>query len=208
MAHNADKTLTQFLVTIAFVAAMAFFNWMKRRGQSEVPPETQSEPEPSFPPRSRPSPLDSPARPSPAKIDWESELRRMLEGHAPHPPPRQAPEPRPFQAPPILSPVPQLETVRPSLARSFPVQEQDQGLPVELPGLTGWAQSYNRASRLDENMAAHLQQIRQQISHHAPLARVAGPGPEVTRALALLQDPQSIRSAFIVSVILAPPQGW
>ena len=86
------------------------------------------------------------------------------------------------------------------------MSEQDQGLPVELPGLTASAQSYQRASQLDENVAERLRAIGKQVQLHPVRVQAGALSPEVTQARALLQNRRSLRALIMASVILGPPK--
>src|SRR6266436_3301680 len=171
MPHNPEKNLIQFLLTMAFVIAIAIFNWFKRR--SEEPPETGSEKTLSPPPRSTRSsagtaPPPVAPRPSARKTDWEEELRRLLEGETATPAPgEQSPqETHSAPAPPPLPPPPPVYS-RPRPAPTQPAAvEQERGLPVAPVGLTASSESYQRASQLDKKVAEHLRAIASQVEQH------------------------------------------
>ena len=211
MPHNPEKTLIQFLVTMAFVIAVAIFNWIKRR--SEEPPETNSEGTPSPPHRATRSPAGTappPTAPRPPvrKRDWEEELRRLLEGETATPS-SQAPAPPPTPAAPAPPPLPAPPPVyaRPRSAPMQPVAvEHERGLPVQLAGLTASAQSYERASQLDEKVAEHLRGIADQVARHKGVPKAGIASVEVAETLALVRDRRSLRSVIMASVILGPPK--
>ncbi|HMC28667.1 MAG TPA: hypothetical protein VKM56_12830 [Verrucomicrobiae bacterium] len=197
---------------MAFVIVIAFFNWMKRRSQSEDEP-TDTSSERRVPPRSLPTPMTDSApppttsKPVRRKIDWEAELRRMLEGNVPPPVPPRPVEPEARRAP-VPSPPP---VAFPSLHPAHPpiepiAQPAERGLPVELAGLTVSAQSYQRASQLDEKVAEHLRQIAKQVETHAVTHGTAAASLEVAQTLVLLQNRQTLRSVIMASVILGPPK--
>jgi len=206
MPHNPERTLIQFLLTIAFVIAVAIFNWIKRR--SEEPPEAGSERQLSPPPRStRPSAGTAPPpvapKPPTRKRDWEEELRRLLEGETTAPAPDET---HSAPAPPPLPPPPPVYS-RPRPAPMQPVAvEQERGLPVELAGLTASAQSYERASQLDVKVAEHLRAIASQVEQHKVMPQGGIASMEVAETLALVRDPRSLRSVIMASVILGPPK--
>ena len=143
------------------------------------------------------------------RINWEEQLRRALEGPQTEPPisprrptqePRTSSE-RPFLAPTTPSYIPQ------SLPRQPRVAEQDQGFPVELPGLTTSIQSYERASQLDENVGQRLRMVGKQIELHPVRLQGKIISQQVEEARALLRTPTSLRTLIMASVILGPPKG-
>ena len=196
---------------MAFVIAIAIFNWFKRR--TEEPPETGSERKLSPPPRStRPSAGTGPPPVAPRtparKRDWEVELRRLLEGETAAPAPQeQAPqETHSVPAPPPLPPPPPVYS-RPRPAPMQPVAvEPERGLPVELAGLTASGESYQRASQLDEKVAEHLRTISDQVEQHKAVSQGGVASMEIAETLALLRNPRSLRSVIMASVILGPPK--
>src|SRR5947209_4597910 len=187
MPHNSDRTLLQFLLTIAFVIVVGIFNWIRKRSEAGQPSDTSSErpvPPPFQPRRQTTRPVLS--SPAPRKMNWEEELRRMLEGEQPAPPP--LPEQPAAPAPPPL-----IHTARPALMRPV-IIEQERGLPVQMPGLTASAQSYERASQLDENVAEHLRDIGAQVRRHSLKPRPGMVSQEVAHTVALLRSPHSLRT--------------
>jgi hypothetical protein len=223
MPHSSDRTFIQFFLTMAFVIAMAIFNWVKRRSQSDdstdTHPERRAQPPSQTPEQRAPTgsmePRPSGARPLPTatprppvrKIDWEEELRRMIEGREPESPPAQEPvlrEDRPAPVavpPPLIFTPPPLQTHRP-----VPRPEPERGLPVQLEGLTVSQQSYQRASHLDETVAERLRQVGQQVARHAAASGRGIASMEVARALAMVHEPHALRSVVMASVILGPPK--
>lgn len=223
MPHNSDRTFTQFLLTMVFILAMAIFNWVKRKSHAEdssdsyperrvrppnPTPETRRPTGPMGPAPSASPPLPTATpRPPVRKIDWEEELRRMLEGREPAPPPTLEPvlqeaSPAPVAVPPplIVAP-PRLQTHRP-----VPQPEPELGLPVHLEGLTVSQQSYQLASHLDETVAERLRHVGEQVAHHAAASGRGIASMEVARTLALVREPHALRSVIMASVILGPPK--
>src|SRR5438093_5296317 len=123
MSHP-EKTLIQFLLTMLAVIAIAIFNWIKNR-RTDEPTETGSERKitpPTSVPRQRMPPAPRPAAQTPPakkRMNWEEELRRILEGREPASPP---------PLPPTAAPPPPLPALRPIPARPIAV-EQERGLP-------------------------------------------------------------------------------
>jgi hypothetical protein len=222
MARHSDSTLIQFLLTMAFVTVVAIFNWIKRRSQSEEPAETGSEqrlppttrapsqrtpasPAPQPIPSAR-TPAPSAPRPAPRKIDWQEELRRMLEGdEQAAPTPRSAPTPHTAAPPPLVVAPPALPASRPVPARPIS-PEQERGLPVQLRGLTTSIQTYQRASQLDQNVADHLLQVTERVRRHQPTRQGSLASQDIAHTLALLRTQPGLRSVIMASIVLGPPK--
>lgn len=132
--------------------------------------------------------------------DWREELRRLLQGQMPEAevPPRRVPVP-PVNVPPVVAPlkeiprriekrVPERALVRP---RSIVVRN-----------------TYERASRLREQVEQSFEGIDSGVKSH-PLMRP----PQTRRGTAAsvakrwTRNRQSLREAFIASLIFAPPVG-
>jgi hypothetical protein len=135
MESLAASSVESLLVILGIILLSSISNWLQRRRQSQGggdgPTETAPTPRPvpkrrpESQPAARPAPpggasvpSSGPTAPKPERrIDWEEELRRLLEGDlAPTPPPPRPPPPapvtvqapRPVAAPPPLrSPVPE-----------------------------------------------------------------------------------------------------
>ena len=196
------------LITIAiFVIVAIVTSWLKKKQEPEdqswsgqSPPPVPGRPAERPPPRSK-------------AASWEEELRKLLEGDepAPTPPPSVIvyEAPKPLRPPPVAPP-PVALPPRPVL-RPVPVierDEQDVGLPVQLPPLTQSVQAYQKASQLDLQVAERLRRIEQQVTHHtiAPKAEVTS--PEILLAKALLRNRESLRGAIVAAVILGPPKAF
>jgi hypothetical protein len=196
------------LITIAiFVIVAIVTSWLKKKQE----PEDQSWPGQSPPPvPGRPA-----ERPPPRSkaASWEEELRKLLEGDepAPTPPPSVIvyEPPKPLGSPPVAPP-PVTLPPRPVL-RPVPVierDEQDVGLPVQLPPLTQSVQAYQKASQLDLQVAERLRRIEQQVTHHTIAPKVEVTPPEILLAKALLRNRESLRGAIVAAVILGPPKAF
>jgi len=214
MARHTDTSLIQFLVVIGFALLTALYNWFKKKQEAKGQQETWTdEPPRSTPPGGGRPPIKQPvSAPPPKSVSWEEELRRLLEGNqpaAPSPPPvivREAPR-RPPPLPAAPAPVvPRPVVVRQTPLVMRPVDEQDIGLPVNLPGLTQSARAYQTASQLDVKMAEHLRQVDERVSRHKTAAIVRAVSPDVARAMGLLRTPHALRSAVIAYAILGPPK--
>ena len=230
MARHGDRTLIQFLLTMAFVLVVAIFNWLKNKSRSADTEDTSSAPEapPRIPPPGQRSSA-APTRPPAKKSDWEEELRRLLEGEQEQPPaPPPMPPPVHHEPIPPIPPVHQepLRPIRPvhheaprpaapihvpPLVAKAPVRplviEQERGLPVELAGLTASTQSYQRASELDEKVADRLRQITDRVGRHAAVQQTRRVSMAASKAVALLSNRESLRSVIMASIILGPPKG-
>lgn len=232
LASNSWESL---LVFVAVMAISGVSNWLKRR---------QAERERSFvpQPRSEPKPLRtnrpvSPANPPPTPVplprpvlQWEEELRRLLEGDtepaptlAPAPPPPPpvpaAPPPPPLQPPRM--PAPQAREPHPT---HLPVPTRS---PVRFPEMPGAlddapapafqlatmeqsASAYGRASHLDDKTGVRLRDIdAQTVRHSTPPAFVhdrAVRSREAERVIAQLRNPHTARQVVLASMILGPPR--
>jgi hypothetical protein len=202
------------LITILiFIGIAIFSSWLKRRQQADedqpwpTSPTKRSTPPPSAPASQRP------AQPRPTKsVSWEEELRRLLEGEqpaAPPPPPVIVHEPRRVPAPPPLPTAPARPTrpaARPVITPVLEIDEEQVGIPVQLPGLTESASAYERATQLDLKVAERLRQASDQVTKHSvtPVARTER--RQGTAVAALFRDRTSLRAAMIASFVLGPPK--
>lgn len=210
--------MEKLIIILVIAIASAIHSWWKKKqGEGDADEDSPVLPRrmPPARPGQRPAP---PVQRSPA-ANWEEEIRRMLQGEeAPAPAPRSmAPPPVVVAAPPPLPSAPRpvvraSAAPKPHLAHSqipIPLEgdEETVGLPVKMPTLEQSAQAYLRASKLNTTVAQHLQQIEKQVIEHQALARlIRAPSPEVSRALGMLRDRSSQRSAILTSIILGPPQ--
>lgn len=194
------------LITIAIFLVIAIISaWLKKKQEPED--ETWSGQQPPAVPGKfgRPQTERSvPPRPKPAS--WEEELRKLLEGDepAPAPPPVVVYEQRkPVKPPPVVPAPPILQQPRPVIVKD----EEDVGLPVQLPSLTQSAQAYQRASQLDLKVAERLRQIEQQVTLHTPAQKGEVTSRAILVARSMVRNRESLRSAIIASVILGSPKG-
>jgi hypothetical protein len=162
-----------------------------------------------------------PGQPAPRRggpIDWEGELRRMLEGDVPaKPPPRQPPPVPPRQPAPVARPQtiqrapapipPRPALQRPSLQRPPPVAEAEV-VTMNLAKLSESQAAYQRGIQLHEHVGQRLQNVMQQTEKH----RAAAPPPmravsaELLRTVTMLRTAQSARQALVASIIFGPPK--
>ena len=213
------------LITLLIFAAIAVISsWWKNRhrGKESDPWGDGGGPPPPLPSRR--------GTPAPSKpTNWEEELRRLLEGEEPAPPPARRPppvdSPRPTPKPP---PIPR--TPAPAVGEEG---EMEKGLAVELPklaestrsyqrakaldrkveehlrqsaGLATSASAYARASRLDLKVAEHLRQVTEQTPRLPVPHRERSLAPESVVVRAMLHDRRAARSAILAAVILGPPR--
>lgn len=212
--------MDSLLIMLAILAITAISSWLQRKGQREDPGSLgdewktikprKTEPPPQPAPPKIGQPTSSPRKAPPA-IDWERELRRLLQGDAPTaapppPPPlvREEPAPAPRPAPP-----PVVRPVKPPPMR-FPVPavvERRESGPASTI-LVEASSAYQKAQQLHKSVADRLREVDQAIELHkagAPAHTRAVP-PDVRSALSMLQNPKTVRQAIIASLILAPPK--
>jgi hypothetical protein len=213
--------MDSLLITLAILAITAISGWLQKKGQAEEPGSLGDEwktikPRTSEPPRQATPPTIDPGKPTrrpSSAIDWEKELRRLLQGDAPAAPP---PPPLPPQ-PPVVAretsprPVPpQISAPRRSQPspRSIIPAESEEGPQFTPAAMAESSKAYRRAQQLQENVAGRLRKIDEQTESHKP----AMPGhfrkssPEITSAVSLLRRPRMARQAVILSLILGPPK--
>lgn len=129
--------------------------------------------------------------------DWQEELRRILQGEAPAAPaPPKIPPP-----PPAQQPVRRRPAVSP---RAEP--EPSEGT-VEFPSpLKESSTAYSRAANLQGRVERRLRAVDEQTTTH-PKSKtaqpVSSPGAVVIRRWT--RNRESLREAFIASLIFAPP---
>lgn len=205
--------MEQLLILVVIAVLSALHSWWKKKQGGEPESEDGDSPEPSNRPRTpRPGAAPQP-RPSPAN-NWEEELRRLLQGEespAAPPPPViiAAPPPLPAQPRPVA---PRPAAPQPYLARSsIPIplegEEENVGLPVKMPTMAESAQAFLRGRSIDTQVSERMEQVQAQVTRHrGDVRNIRVVSPDVTRALELLRERSSQRSAIIASVILGPPK--
>jgi len=190
------------LVFLAIVVLSALSNWIKQRKELQEQQQRRNLAKPS--PEGQPlAPPGPPAPPAPPPLDWQEQLRRLLEGEpempepvpppeprapaaetAPHPAPAPKPPPTSPRPPPIVPPVPR-PAVRPRPAVQVPPHKPEP-VPViaewtdapaqptgDLARLDASAAAYKRASELSVETAAKLERL----AHLPGLAGPRGPVP-------------------------------
>ncbi len=142
--------------------------------------------------------------------DWQEELRRVLQGKLEPPPTHQETLP-PRTSPPrgvvtVPPPIVRTKVVLPAAPRTPP--EPSEG-DVNFPSpLKQSSTAYARASQLAGRVESRLQAIDAQTATHkpaGPLRRTRPSGAAVARRWT--RNRESLREAFIASLIFAPPTG-
>lgn len=215
-------------VMLAIVVISALSSWFQKRNQKDGQAEPWGgEDEETY--RQQRTGSSTPPAPNPNQpLNWEEELKRLLEGKPPldgtagTPPPPPPPIIRRVPSPP---PVPQAvsresesidEESLPSRESSSPWQDTSyDSLPEPskpLAHLEQTTQAYQRATQLHETVAAHLRRVDDQTEKHGkPLAaprlirREVG-SADARAVVALLRRPATTRQALLASFVLAPPK--
>ncbi len=219
--------LDNIWVMLAIVIISAISSWFQKRKQTGE----QAEPWGGEDESPRPTDPKAAARDPNQPLNWEEELKRLLEGQPPIDSTASTPPP-----PPLPSPVSRRDLPPPPLPRSIsreslptdyertPSREsaatpwQDvslDSLPPPTKALATLEQStlaYQRAAQLHENVAAHMRRVDDQTEKHgkplaAPLLVRQEIGSADARAvLALLRQPATARQAMLATFLLAPPK--
>ena len=214
-------------VMLAIVVISALSSWFQKRNQKDG----QAEPwggEDEETSRQQRSGGNTSAPNSNQPLNWEEELKRLLEGKPPLDSTASSPPPMP---PPIVRRVPP----PPSLPQK--VSRESQGVDEEsiasregsspwsdtsydslpeptkpLANLEHTTQAYQRATKLHETVAARMRHVNEQTEKHGrPLAatrvvrRDIG-SPDARAVVALLRQPATARQALLASFVLAPPK--
>lgn len=211
-------------VVLAIVIISALTSWYQKRNKKDERQEPWGGEDDATPRPQRTSTASQPGQP----LNWEEELKRLLEGQppldstasTPPPPPiirRQTPPPPPLPVPASRESLPtdhEGKISRESAATPWQDARLNR-LPQPTKPLATLEQSthaYQRASRLHEAVAAHMQRVDEQTEKHGkPLT-----GPVITRrdagsadaraVVALLRRPATVRQALLASFILSPPK--
>ncbi len=162
-------------------------------------------------------------------LNWEEELKRLLEGQppldstagTPPPPPpvirRETPPPPPLPVSVARESLPTDHEGKPS-RESAATPWQDVSLDSQpqparpLATLEQSTHAYQRAAQLQESVAARMQRVDEQTEKHGkPLAasrltRQGSGSPDARAVVALLRRPATARQALLASFVLAPPK--
>lgn len=211
-------------VVLAIVIISALTSWWQKRNKQGEHGETLGSEDPEVSPPQR----AGTAAPSNQPLNWEEELKRLLENKPPLDSTAGTPPPPPIvqRVPPPPPPLP-VRLPRESLPtdhegklsrESEPPPWQDarlNRLPQPTKPLATLEQSthaYQRAAQLHETVASRMQRVDEQTEKHGkPLAvtRLAHHqlGSADARAVvALLRQPATARQALLASFVLAPPK--
>lgn len=161
-------------------------------------------------------------------LDWEEEMRRLLEGKPPRdpgsvqPPPLVREIPRP--SPPPLKSVPASKDPAHCVneeshsldrdSRSWDVESPSldhRGSPqIQLASLSESASSYSRAQDLHEQVAARMREVdelRKRVPK-LPGRRAGGKSADAAKVVTMLKSPQTARQAIIATMILGPSKAF
>ncbi len=211
-----DKLTETLLYIGAIIAFSIFSGWMKKRAQNQEehgePAESPLEPKdaaaPPLPSEPRtPQPSPRPSRP----MNWEEELRRLLQGEEEETTP--PPQPRP-PAPPVVTRLPVPAPPPPSPARTlFPPAPLPTTVPIPatvveppLARLVLSAEAYQRAGQLRATASERLVKVGELERSKAAPVVVCPSSVDVQAARNLLRQPRTLRQAIMASVILRPPK--
>jgi hypothetical protein len=141
---------------------------------------------------------------------WQEELRRVLQGKVDAPPthqqtlpPKVIPPLRPPSGPP---PIVRTKVILPAARKPMPeLSEGDVNFPSPLKEASA---VYNRAAQLAGRVETRLHEVDAQTQTHKPAVltrRSAASGATIARRWT--RNRESLREAFIASLIFAPPVG-
>ena len=212
-------------VVLAIVIISALTSWYQKRSKKNEQHEPWGGEDDATPRPQRTSTASQPNQP----LNWEEELKRLMEGQPPldstastppSPPPiirRQTPPPPPLPVRVERESLPTEDEWQPS-RESAPTPWQDVSLDSQpaptkpLASLEHSTHAYQRATRLHETVAARMQRVDEQTEKHGrPLTRPTvvqrDAGSADARAVvALLRQPATARQALLASFVLAPPK--
>ncbi|MBM3837441.1 MAG: hypothetical protein FJ398_05690 [Verrucomicrobia bacterium] len=200
--------MDSLLGTLVILLIMAASSWLQRKAeeqQQRKPPARPPMRPPVGPPPPRGAAPQAQTPPKPVqKIDWQEELRRLLQGDVPpaEPPPVIVREAQPPAPPPVVS-TPKL-VPRPAVLAEV-TEEGPQS-----SRLTEASAAYKKAQQLHDAAAIRLQRFSDHSRHdHSGKIPIQSKvrSPEIAAARLLLRNPSSVRQAFISSIVFNPPKG-
>ncbi len=197
--------MEKLIVIAVIVVGSIIHSWIQRKQEEAAEGAAPPEPPPGQPPRPRSSGTSNqPPRPagSGGGLNWEEEMRRLLQGEGQRPPSR-SPVP-----PPVPKPVPAAPP--PVLARSsIPVPdegtEMEVGLPVR-PVTFDQASSAHDRAQIQSMVAQRMQDTASQVAAHVGLKRQAVQSVRTAGVRRLLRDRESQRNVILASIVLGPPR--
>lgn len=208
-------------IILAVVVISAISSWVQSRNKKSEQAEPWSgEDDESYKPYRNPSGAQAPNPNQP--LDWEEELKRLLEGKPPLDSTAGTPPPLPPPPPPVPEPIARESEIPPeenlaSRESSSPWSNTSyDSLPEPTKPLATFeesTQAYQRVAHFHENVAAHMHRAGAQVEKHGHPVVAAKPARRVTSSadaravVAQLSQPATARQAVIASLILAPPKG-
>lgn len=146
----------------------------------------------------------------PGEMDWQEQLRRMLEGRtAPEPPKQSPPAPAPLPKPEVYREAPATRGPQPFMTRPVVIDsENDLETATFTDQLVESQSSYQRASTLQEQVGRRMARVGEQTGHthsETPLPR-SQVGPNWGKAAGLLRTRENLRATILASVILGRPR--
>lgn len=215
---------------LAIVVISALSSWVQKRNKKGGQAEPWGgEDDEAY--RQQPRPggaTPPPPNPNPA-LNWEEELKRLLEGKPPlDSTPSTPPPPPPIvrrTPPPPPPPLPERASRESEGIDEESLASRESSSPWRgtsydslpeptkpLAHLEHSTQAYQRATQLHETVAAHLRRVDEQTEKHgrpllAPRAiRREGGSADARAVVALLRQPATARQALLASFVLAPPK--
>lgn len=227
VASGCFAAIDNIWVMLAIVVISAISSWLQNRNKkAEEPPPWGGEDDEAYQQQRSGSGSSAPPNPN-QPLNWEEELKRLLEGKPPLDGTAGTPQPPPPPPPPIIRrtppPVPEpisgeTQEVESTASResSSPWQERAlDSLPEPskpLVTLGDSAHSYKRATQLHESVAARMRQVGEQTEKHgkplvAPAPLTGRPvSADAQKVTTLLRHPATARQVLLASFVLAPPK--
>jgi hypothetical protein len=206
--------MEQFLTLFVVFLVVTFFNWLQNRTRAaEEAAGGPPQPEDGAP-RSRtdsePGELPPPPR-RPASVDWEAELRRLLEGEtAPEasapPPPAPPPPSRPIAVPiPVQRPVP-APARRVTAPPPLPVMDELEAAAGRMAPMIESSSAHRRDNSLERKVADQMRDVHEKPVVITGVTRLRENSRELAATANAFRSPRAARQAMIASIVLAPPK--
>lgn len=209
-------------VILAIVIISAISSWLQSRNKKAEQAEPWGgEDDENYKPYQQPAGTTAPNQP----LNWEEELKRLLEGKPPldgtaGTPPPPPPIVRRVDPPPLPEPVARESELTPE--ESYPARESSSpwsdtaydSLPEPTKPLATFeqsAQAHQRIAHFHETVAAHMHRVGAQVEKHGQPFRVPHPDQRTVNAdaravVALLRRPATARQAVLATFVLSPPK--
>lgn len=183
------------LFTIIFFLVAAILSAVMRKKQ-QGQGEEDSWPDPAQSPYSREA--EAPSK----TLNWEDELRELLEGKIPS-------SERRSSVPPVVVPV---ETAPPPIPMPPPEERKSlhdwskpsKKIPVPARALSGSDAKYARAQNIQARVAKQMKEAASMVNLYREPSRRHHRPKEVAHALRIFRSPRSARLAVIVSEVFGP----